>query len=626
MTIKDAFATVHRKTMQPSTKADQKHGEALLVNWVGKSLRPFVIIEDEGFVKYTEWLNQLRTTFKLPSRHKLKQQLVQVSHLVEKKIVEEINKNVEFFCMTTDIWSSRVMESYMAETLHYVTEAFDMRTLTLEVTPLRGAHTGDNIKKFWEESFMKYGLNKEKLSIMLRDNAPNGIKACRDWGIKSFGCIGHSIHLVVGPFLVEKKESRSSSVPNEEDEIDDVAEYEIEEDCSVDDKVKEVRKLVSRVRKIVKFIKNSPKAKEKITSYLGSKGEKMIMVTLDVRTRWNSAYDMILKFLSLKDAIDQFLVFLSTSSGRREFPARRFDFIIEEEWALLSGLCVLLEPFKEVTENLSGDTYPTFAHALPLLRGIHNFLEDDTLFDATLNDEVARTRLLSYRHNENFSSVLEQLRGCQQIILESYMKRFRGMDRSVLWISYLDPRLRKMKHLNNVERNIAQADVVMETVRLAEESAEKNIIKIENEDEDPTKIMKKRSRFSTIYDSPQRQGQNTTGNDATIEGKSEARTIELIRAAQLELANYLSLPTSTQDPLYWWKKNSHLFPMLACTARKWLCINATSTASERVFLGCGLALSAKRSSMNGSPLKSQIMIRQNMKGLNITVDDLMNAI
>ena len=36
---------------------------------------------------------------------------------------------------------------------------------------------------------MKYGLNKEKLSMMLRDNASNGIKACRDWGIKSFGCI-----------------------------------------------------------------------------------------------------------------------------------------------------------------------------------------------------------------------------------------------------------------------------------------------------------------------------------------------------------------------------------------------------------------------------------------------------
>ena len=64
--------------------------------------------------------------------------------------------------MTTDIWSSRVMESYMVETLHYITEAFDMRSFTLEVTPLRGAHTGENIKFFWEESFARYSLKKEK--------------------------------------------------------------------------------------------------------------------------------------------------------------------------------------------------------------------------------------------------------------------------------------------------------------------------------------------------------------------------------------------------------------------------------------------------------------------------------
>ena len=132
------------------------------------------------------------------------------------------------------------------------------------------------------------------------------------------------MHLVVGPFLVEKREKtsesgRCSSVTNEDDENDDIAEYVIEEDDSAENQVKEVRKLVTRVRAIVKFIKNSPKTKEKITAYLGSKGENLIMVTLDVRTRWNSGYDMILKFLSLKDAIEQFLVFLSTSAGRREF-------------------------------------------------------------------------------------------------------------------------------------------------------------------------------------------------------------------------------------------------------------------------------------------------------------------
>ena len=103
MSIKDAFATVHRQKMQPATKADQKLGEALLVNWVGTSLRPLSDIEDEGFARYTEWLNRQRTTFKLPSRTKLKQQLMQVANLVEKKIVQEIKNNMDYFCMTTDI-------------------------------------------------------------------------------------------------------------------------------------------------------------------------------------------------------------------------------------------------------------------------------------------------------------------------------------------------------------------------------------------------------------------------------------------------------------------------------------------------------------------------------------------
>ena len=41
--------------------------------------------------------------------------------------------------------------------------------------------------------------------MMLRDNASNAIKACRDWGIPHFGCIGHTLHLIVGPLFVHKK-------------------------------------------------------------------------------------------------------------------------------------------------------------------------------------------------------------------------------------------------------------------------------------------------------------------------------------------------------------------------------------------------------------------------------------
>ena len=125
--------------------------------------------------------------------------------MVMRKVKTKIASETDYFAMTTDIWSSRVMESFMAETLHYLTEDFKMVNLVLEVSPFHESHTGVNISTFWKNAFEKFGLRTEKLSMMMRDNASNGVKACNDLGIRHFGCIGHSIHLVIGPFVIEKK-------------------------------------------------------------------------------------------------------------------------------------------------------------------------------------------------------------------------------------------------------------------------------------------------------------------------------------------------------------------------------------------------------------------------------------
>jgi hypothetical protein len=39
---------------------------------------------------------------------------------------------------------------------------------------------------------------------MLQDNVSNGVKACQQLKIQHFGCIGHFIHLVLGPFFIER--------------------------------------------------------------------------------------------------------------------------------------------------------------------------------------------------------------------------------------------------------------------------------------------------------------------------------------------------------------------------------------------------------------------------------------
>jgi hypothetical protein len=154
MTIKDSFSSVQNKELKPSSKADQKMGEARLVNWTAMSLRPFTIImKMKGFLKFVNWMNSLRTNFTAPSQNKHTNQLVKLSDMVMKRVQEKMRNEMDYFAMTTDIWSSRVMESYMAETIHYLTEDFEMKTFTMEGTPFPSPHTAERILEFWEESF-----------------------------------------------------------------------------------------------------------------------------------------------------------------------------------------------------------------------------------------------------------------------------------------------------------------------------------------------------------------------------------------------------------------------------------------------------------------------------------------
>jgi len=59
--FKIAFASVQKRDLKPSLKADQRMGEALLVKWTSTSLQPFTIVEDEGLLLFAHWLNNLKS-------------------------------------------------------------------------------------------------------------------------------------------------------------------------------------------------------------------------------------------------------------------------------------------------------------------------------------------------------------------------------------------------------------------------------------------------------------------------------------------------------------------------------------------------------------------------------------
>jgi hypothetical protein len=72
------------------------------------------------------------------------------------------------------------MTALVALTSQYLTEDFQMQEFTLEASPVQVNHNGDMIRNSLISSFVKWGLNEGKLSLMLRNSASNGVKACED--------------------------------------------------------------------------------------------------------------------------------------------------------------------------------------------------------------------------------------------------------------------------------------------------------------------------------------------------------------------------------------------------------------------------------------------------------------
>ncbi|KAG2467642.1 ZBED1 protein, partial [Polypterus senegalus] len=89
----------------------------------------------------------------------------------------------------------------------------------------------------------------------------------------------------------------------------------------------------------------------------------------------------------------------------------------------------------------------------------------------------------------------------------------------------------------------------------------------------------------------------------------------LLEQVQEEVSKYrasgcLSLEA---DPLLWWKGHEATYPHIAKLAKRYLCIPATSVASERVFSTAGDIVTATRSVLSAENVDKLIFLAKNFK-------------
>lgn len=251
---------------------------------------------------------------------------------------------------------------------------------------------------------------------------------------------------------------------------------------------------------------------------------------------------------------------------------------------MLESLNKALGPLFEFTDALSGESYVSVSFLKPVLHLFNNEILSQKDGDTELTKAV-KDGILKYLNEKYDDHATNNL-----------------LDMATL----LDPRFKtayiKEERVEFIKMRAA-AELVDMVGATAPESAQTAAASssppaAEDDPELPRPTKKKKSLGSYF----KKAGQSTTHSQPS-------------RASiELELSMYLQTPgpDSETDPLEWWKQHETNFPLVARLARKYLCIPATSSSSERAFSASGNIITCKRSCLKPNTVDQLVFLALNL--------------
>ena len=147
-------------------------------------------------LEYSSFLNSLDQKYTLPSRTTMTRLLR--STFVDTMIAIKgmIERECEYYSLTSDVWSSRTSEAYISLMVHYLTEDFEMKVVTLRCAPFSIVrHTDSEIASISKDSLKDANLSLSKMVVYVTDNASNAVKSARDLSVNHQGCNHHTVNL-----------------------------------------------------------------------------------------------------------------------------------------------------------------------------------------------------------------------------------------------------------------------------------------------------------------------------------------------------------------------------------------------------------------------------------------------
>lgn len=172
---------------------------------------------------------------------------------------------------------------------------------------------------------------------------------------KHFRCFSHILNLVVQKVLNLIKVD-DSTIDTEDDVLDDDAidteetfdRYDFSNTKS--DENKQYSTIIGKIRSLVKKIRISEQMRIKLTQFCDATEIKYIALKLDVRTRWNSTYDMLETAYLMRVPLKMMCECFEKLEQLK---------VTDKDWVAIEKIIKFLSYFKTITKTFSSSLTPT---------------------------------------------------------------------------------------------------------------------------------------------------------------------------------------------------------------------------------------------------------------------------
>ncbi|KAF5374318.1 hypothetical protein D9758_004652 [Tetrapyrgos nigripes] len=430
--------------------------------------------------------------------------------------------------LSIDTWTSSNQYPFLAVVAHYIADDGVLEECLIDFRELEGAHSGENMAEALLEGI---GAILSKTSEKLSARGGN-----------------YQDNFNIIP-------DKSMATDNVED--NETADYDDDEEDLEDLKRDSITPAVTKLRKIVRHVRSSPQRRaawlREIDEIYAEPDQekrtyKLLMLILDVITRWGSTHQMMRRGIQFRDAVDSY----ARSCVELQ------DFCLSsEEWD------TLIMEFRAATVQMSATRTPMLSRTLEIMQDLEHHVRDILANLPWTTPAHIRDALVA-AHNK----LILDPRVDRDVLEEDYKKDVT-----------LDGHLKKSR---NELRTYFETNYLSRPFTVATSSTipiQDDIVYI---DGSPQK--KKTSRYHRRVDAPR--------DELTEFWKQPPQDSEKC------------------DPIQWWQGQKATFPTLYRLALDIFSIPGSAVAVERVFSGGRDTISLRHASLHPDTIR-MLMIAKN---------------